>query len=326
MDQERKNPLLADQTDSYSQEYRNLQEVVLTPNLPLKRILSRIGMALVFMALATLASQFLIVRWVYRYMPEVYSSNWFAIIISAITTAGIGYPIFIAMVHKIPDTPKEEVKELSKGQFLGAFFVCIAFMYITNFITTMILVVVSIAKNQELVNPVEVLINNSNMYLNIAYVVLIGPIMEEIVFRKYLLNKLRWFGDLPAILISGVAFGLFHMNLNQFLYATTLGFVFAYVALRTNTIRYNIILHIMINSIGILAAQIALGGNAGILGVFFLWIIFSIVMGIVLFAKYKHRIMLKKVISDWKKRDYFRNIGTLLYLLLCIGIIVYELL
>lgn len=324
MSQKRKNPLFMETLDITLELQSRTLETTAPPEIPPKKILSRTGWALFFMALAALGSQLLIARLVYNYLPDIYSSNWFAIALSALSTAGIGYPIFIAVVHKLPETPQREIKVLSIGQLLGLFFVCIAFMYIANFITTTILFGISLAKKQEIVNPVEVMINNSNMYLNIAYVALIGPIMEEIVFRKYLLNKLRWFGDLPAILITAVAFGLFHMNLNQFLYAATLGAVFAYIALRTNTIRYTIILHMMINAIGIVAAQIALSANVGIIGIFFLWIIVSIIMGVVLFAKNKHRMNLESGELGWRKRDYFRSVGTILYLLLCIGIIFYD--
>ena len=106
---------------------------------------------------------------------------------------------------------------------------------------------ISNIKGEELSNTLEDFVLNGNMMITMFYGILIAPIMEELIFRKILLDKLRRFGDKPAILMTGVAFGLFHMNLPQFDYASVLGFLFAYLTIRKNTIRYAVILHMIIN-------------------------------------------------------------------------------
>ena len=45
-------------------------------------------------------------------------------------------------------------------------------------------------------------------------------------------------------------FGLFHGNLNQFAYAFILGVIFGFVYVKTGTIRYTILLHMIINFMG----------------------------------------------------------------------------
>ena len=75
-----------------------------------------------------------------------------------------------------------------------------------------------------------------------------APVVEELIFRKILLDRLRPFGDMPAILISGLAFGLFHMNLYQFFYAAALGILFAGVVLKTGKIWHSMLLHAIVNS------------------------------------------------------------------------------
>ena len=68
--------------------------------------------------------------------------------------------------------------------------------------------------------------------------------------------------------MSGVMFGLFHGNLNQFVYAAALGAFFAFIYVRTGKIRYTMILHAMVNSmatIGTLLLKMFSEGTTGYL-------------------------------------------------------------
>ena len=60
---------------------------------------------------------------------------------------------------------------------------------------------------------------------------------------------------------SAIAFGLYHANLSQLFYAIALGSIFAYVTLRTNCIRYAIILHMFINVMSALIMPTILGNG-----------------------------------------------------------------
>jgi hypothetical protein len=53
-----------------------------------------------------------------------------------------------------------------------------------------------------------------------------------------------------AVLFSGLFFGLFHGNLNQFAYAFILGLFFGYIYVRTGELKYTIWLHMAVNFIG----------------------------------------------------------------------------
>ncbi len=78
---------------------------------------------------------------------------------------------------------------------------------------------------------------------------IIAPICEEYVFRELLLKPIRKFGDLAAALMSGLVFGLYHGNFDQFAYAALLGFFYAVIAIRRNSIIPTIILHALNNFI-----------------------------------------------------------------------------
>lgn len=81
-----------------------------------------------------------------------------------------------------------------------------------------------------------------------------APIVEEMLFRKVLIDRIRKYGEGTAIIISGLLFGLFHGNFTQFFYAAMLGMFFAYIYLRTGNILNTIFLHMSINSLSSLVA------------------------------------------------------------------------
>ena len=76
-----------------------------------------------------------------------------------------------------------------------------------------------------------------------------GPFCEEFVFRGVIFSGLKSDGGaFWAIMISGLFFGLAHMNLNQFVYAFMLGIAFALLCEATGSIIPSLIVHAMINS------------------------------------------------------------------------------
>lgn len=83
------------------------------------------------------------------------------------------------------------------------------------------------------------------MYL---YVILLGPIMEEILFRGVLLHKLEKYGKFLAIAVSSVCFGLFHGNLSQGIFAIGVGFVLGYIAMEYS-VKWSIVLHVFNNAL-----------------------------------------------------------------------------
>lgn len=81
-------------------------------------------------------------------------------------------------------------------------------------------------------------------------VVVVGPIAEELLFRKALTEALRPWGWKLAAFVSGAAFGLFHGNVEQMVYAFILGVLLACVYLKTGKVIYSIILHMAFNFFG----------------------------------------------------------------------------
>ena len=79
-------------------------------------------------------------------------------------------------------------------------------------------------------------------------VALIAPVMEELIFRKLMLDRIRNYGEKTAIFFSALCFGLFHGNLTQFLYAFSVGLFLGYVYCKTGKVIYTMVMHALLNA------------------------------------------------------------------------------
>lgn len=108
-----------------------------------------------------------------------------------------------------------------------------------------------------LINSIYLLIgiNNSNVInINIFLLILssgiIGPIVEEILFRRILLLKLNdIYGKNKAIVYSSLIFGLFHTSIYSFIYAFILGLILSYIYINKKNIIINILAHMLSNTL-----------------------------------------------------------------------------
>lgn len=89
------------------------------------------------------------------------------------------------------------------------------------------------------------------------FVGLVGPVVEELVFRGIILGGLRTTGRiLSAIILSALMFGLIHMNINQFSYTIIMGIFWGLLVEATGSIIPSVICHIFTNSTSVLLAYL----------------------------------------------------------------------
>lgn len=292
-----------------------------------KQIVNRMGWAMSAMAATVLGIQYLVELLVYKYAPTIRESNWYAWVLTALSIVGIGLPVlYLISKISVPKAEKKEPKKLRITEFIMIFFICVAAMYLFNYFGIFIAFIISLAKGSDIINPLENVILNGNFLLSFLYGAIVGPIVEELMFRKLLLDRLRRLGDLPAILLTGIAFGLFHMNILQFFYASALGFIFAYVTIKTNRIRYSIILHMLINSIGIVVAPLVVkANNIGVMLVLATWVFTAIAVGCTFFALNIKKVRFEKAEETIaRKSSYFLNPGTIVFCLITVAMTIYQ--
>src|SRR5699024_5965135 len=89
--------------------------------------------------------------------------------------------------------------------------------------------------------------------LFIVSAAILGPNLEEIIFRKILFGYLNenfnvWF----AAFVSSLSFGLVHMEMQTLIVYMVMGLVFAYIYWKTKRIIIPILVHVSINSFAVL--------------------------------------------------------------------------
>lgn len=84
----------------------------------------------------------------------------------------------------------------------------------------------------------------------LLFTVILAPLAEEFLFRRLLIDRLRRYGDVVAILISAGFFALFHGNLYQLFYALLIGLLMGYLYTRTGQLRWSVALHMLLNFLG----------------------------------------------------------------------------
>ena len=184
---------------------------------------------------------------------EFYNSSMVAWIISAASQYLVAFPIFVLTLIGTPKAQTKERSTLSFKQFLLIFLACETLMYAGNIVGNLINGIFGSLSGNVPENDVAVIISSVPTWMTLIIAVVIGPIVEELIFRKLMIDRLSIYGDHMAIVFTAIAFGLFHNNLYQFFYATMIGVALGYVYTRTRDVRYTIGLHMLVNFMGSVA-------------------------------------------------------------------------
>lgn len=191
---------------------------------------------------------------------------------------GFGFPVFYLLVKRIPAWERTRGESVGAGKMILCVVFCFGVTYFGNLIGQFLMMAVGMLRGSVIENPVDSMVMEMSPWALFLSTVLIAPVMEELLFRKLLLDRVAPYGQKAAVIISGIGFGLFHGNFFQFFYACAIGMVFAYLYSSTGRIRYSILLHMIINFMGGFAPLLMMRGMENEQGLAFLWLILQIVL------------------------------------------------
>ncbi|MBQ9729090.1 MAG: CPBP family intramembrane metalloprotease [Clostridia bacterium] len=99
-------------------------------------------------------------------------------------------------------------------------------------------------------DPIELPSMNGFGIVGVLLVIALLPaIFEEVIFRGFVLNGLKVFGEAGAILLCGLLFSLYHQNPAQTVYQFFCGAAFALVAVRSGSILPTVFSHFINNAL-----------------------------------------------------------------------------
>lgn len=173
-------------------------------------------------------------------------------------SALLGTPIYLGLMWRdkkkqVLRHGKKEYQKPSMGNWMFVVILAITFCISLNGI-------ISLSGIQKLFPGFEEVaeaIYGGSIFIQILGVGIVGPIVEEFLFRglayKRIENHSNW---KVALIVSSLFFGLYHMNVVQFMYASILGFVLAYLYYKFHTILAPILFHVVANTTSILLVNI----------------------------------------------------------------------
>lgn len=210
---------------------------------------SNLAIGIASITFFTLLAQIVVVNVLAIVAPSLIESSVAQMFISAITMYGIGMPLSMTYFNRCEVCTVKQNK-IPLGSMSAVIVICFALTYIGSIIGTLVEELLATLMGKTATNPVEETVSSIPLWAVFLFMVILAPIFEEIFFRKIVIDRLRRYGDLPAMVISGIVFGVIHGNFSQFFYAALLGVVFGGVYLHTGKLRYTIFLHMLINFMG----------------------------------------------------------------------------
>ncbi|MBR3893704.1 MAG: CPBP family intramembrane metalloprotease [Clostridia bacterium] len=225
-----------------------------------------IALGVSFITLFAVLVQLVAIAVIGAVAPQMARQDWYVIALSTLPMYAVAMPLSIFWFRLGKAEPPTEKKKLSPLALGGLIALCFALTYVGSLLGTILNFVISVFTGKPPVNDLQTLTTNTPLWANLLFCGILAPILEEIFYRKMVIDRLRRYGDLTAVLMSGILFGLIHGNFYQFFYAVFIGLILGYVYLHTGRLRYSVILHMAINLIGgVLMAEISKRLDAGAL-------------------------------------------------------------
>lgn len=248
-----------------------------------RKTLSRVGWGMaVFFAAGQLGQ--ILVAFVLRLLAPDFAATALALfLITDLGLYGIGLPLAFLVVRRLPRCAPPLRDEGGLALTLRTLVMGFCVMYLANFLTLMLMQLVTWLKGASVTNPLQTAASAGNPLLNVLMLCVVPAVCEELVFRAGMYRLTAGLGARVYVAVSAVCFALFHGNLYQIFYAFALGVLLAYLYLRTGKIALCMAVHFCINLMGTVGAMYLASSVAGatLLGLF---VLVCIAAGLVLLA------------------------------------------
>jgi len=223
---------------------------------PIRNIYSRFGWSLCVIFVVATILQATIGAVIQTFWPDgcwLTESSYGIWLVTFVPMYLVAIPVGLLVIKNLPTAAPDSHKMGTKNFWI---FMAVAFFltYAGSFVGSMLSSMLS-GGNAE--NALDAYAMDSNP-IKVLFLAVLAPLIEEYVFRKQLIDRTRIYGEKAAVFFSALTFGLFHTNLFQFFYAFLVGWIFAFVYIRTGKLRYCVLMHSIVNFMGSVIAPMIL--------------------------------------------------------------------
>lgn len=160
-----------------------------------------------------------------------------------------GYLLIMAIVYIIV-TKKSFTRDLHVCKYkVSTFFLSLVVLMVASPMATWLNVLSQLFAKNSTSGAIYDITRNVPAWLGIVIIGCLPGFVEETLYRGIMYSAFRQRSILTGVVISGLSFGLMHMNFNQILYAVYLGIVFALLVEATGSLVSSMILHMIFNGL-----------------------------------------------------------------------------
>ena len=181
---------------------------------PTRQHFSKLGLMYLLGSLIIIGIQYLEYFIINRYFPNILNNSTAYFLILMLTMYAISMPLMGLLIQTVPKESSSEKKKMSIGQWIITFIICYSGMYLANIFGNIITAIISSVKGSAVSNDILNIATSNDVWCNVLIMVLLAPIAEELLFRKFLIDRTVKYGEGISILFTALFFGLFHGNLN----------------------------------------------------------------------------------------------------------------
>lgn len=215
-----------------------------------RKYFSKIGFLYLGGTLITFGVQWFTILIISTVKPEWLYGTTASLLVSMLPMYLLSMPLMILLVRSMKGEQAVKTYKISVGKMIQAFFMSYAILYVSNLAGVLLTTVIGMFKGSPVEDVLSDLVLFENKWIIFIFTVLAAPFYEEVIFRKLLIDRAVKYGEGVAVLLSGLLFGLFHGNINQFIYAFSLGLFLGFIYVKTRRLGYTVILHMVLNFMG----------------------------------------------------------------------------
>lgn len=164
------------------------------------------------------------------------------------------FAIFLAVVMAISGGSRERLA-LRRPRSWGVALGLAALVYVSSFVLLGLLDRIFHGGEEQGLTPEAWRADRAVAFAaNFVVVAVVAPIVEELLFRGIGFHLLERFGRWPAIVLVGLAFGLYHGLVNALPVLALFGMGLAWLRARTNSVYPGMLVHAAFNGVALILA------------------------------------------------------------------------
>ena len=157
---------------------------------------------------------------------------------------------------------------------LAAMGICV----LANFVASYILAYLSQFGIEAPASPELLVHTPESLLYNILVIAVLPALLEEMVFRGYLLRALRPYGDWFAVGFSAQCFGLMHANIAQIPFAVIVGVALGWLYVMTDNIWLPVAVHFCNNAMSVLLDYLSTGMSQQVTSLYYLLVMLAVLL------------------------------------------------